>query len=585
MSGEASEQERLSDLPRAQVRTRPRGLHLSMVWLLPLVAALIGLWVVYTDWTDRGPLVTIYFSNAEGIEAKKTRVKYRDVAVGLVEEVHFSDDMSRVVTKVRLDKAFSGRITDATRFWVVRPRVEGLRISGLETLISGAYISMDLGAGGEPADVFEGLDEPSSVLSDTPGTFFKLRAEGLGSLSSGSPVYFRQIDVGEVVKYRLAPDSSHVEIDVFIRAPHDERVRVNTRFWNVSGVELDLSAAGLQVGLESLASLLAGGIAFATPQSLDAGAQAQPGASFPLYASRDASKEAPITISQPYVLHFPDTIRGLSVGAPVEFRGLRVGTVSDIGFEGNAEAGPVRTPVLISIEPERVPMADPGEGGEFELLDAETQRARVRALLERSVQAGLRARLQTGNLLTGQMFVELDFVAEAEPAAVDYSGEIPEMPTVPGVFDGITRNLSRILAKIDRLPLEQIGRDLQATMAGANALVNSAELKNSLSHVEQSLQKLDGLLAVLEQKSGPLMDTVEQTGQDIRGLITASEGAVTRAEAALASVEKTVSADGPLGRELLAALEELTAAARSIRIMAEYLERHPEALIKGKANY
>ncbi len=581
----AEDAQAFGDLPEAEVKNRSRGLHFSMVWLLPVVALVIGAWMVYTDYADKGPLITIRFANAEGVEAKKTRVKYRDVAVGLVEEVHFSRDMSQVVTKVRMDKAFSGRITEASRFWVVRPRVEGLRISGLETLISGAYISMDLGQGGKDSDEFEGLDEPSSVLSDTPGTFYHLRAKGLGSLSQGSPVYYRQIEVGEVVKYRLAKDSSHVVIDVFIRAPHDQQVRSNSRFWNVSGAALRLGTEGIDLNVESLASLMAGGVAFATPASLDAGATAPEGSSFRLYTSKDESKETSITVSQPFVLNFPDTIRGLSVGAPVEFRGLRVGTVTDIAFEGNAESGPVRTPVIIAIEPERVPMFNATEGGAFEQLDAETQRKRVRALMARSVKAGMRARLQTGNLLTGRMFVELDFVPEAAPAEIGTGGAIPELPTVAGVFDGITRSLGRILAKLDRLPLEEIGRHLEQTVAGADRLVNSEELTRTVANLEQATGKLDSVLAQLDHKAGPMVDSVEQTANDIRGLVAATGKAVELAESTLATVEKAVSQDGALGREVFTTLEELSAAARSIRVMAEYLERHPEALIKGKANY
>lgn len=582
---EAPQQDLPENLPQAEVKARSPGLHFSFVWLLPLVAALIGVWVVYTDYSGKGPLITIHFSNAEGIEEKKTRVKYRDVAVGLVEEVQFSNDMSHVVAKVRMEKVFAGRITDATRFWVVRPRVEGLQISGLETLISGAYISMDLGKDGEPADEFDGLDEPSSVFSDTPGTFYKLWAEDLNSLSAGSPIYFRQIAVGEVVKYRLAEDHSHVEIDIFIRAPHDGQVRSNTRFWSVSGVELDLSAEGLKVGVESLASLISGGVAFATPQSLEAGGPAAENRVFPLFSSKDSSAEAPITVSQPYVLHFPDTIRGLSEGAPVEFRGLRVGTVTDISFEGNAESGPVRTPVVIAIEPERVPMSDASEGGAFEELGEEQQRHRVRVLLERSVRAGMRARLQTGNLLTGQMFVELDFVPDAEPAEVVYGGELPELPTVAGVFDGITRSLSRVLTKLEKLPLEQIGRHVENTAAGIDKLVNSEDTQDAVVQLSEALSKLNTVLAVVADKTGPLIDTVESTGEDLGSLIVTTEKVMKRAESALYSIEKSVSPDGPVGGEVLTTLEQLSAAARSIRIMAEYLERHPEALIKGKADY
>lgn len=574
----------LDGLPPAEVKEY-HGLHVSVIWLLPLVAALIGGWLVYTSFADQGPLITINFNNAEGIEPKKTRVKYRDVDVGLVESVHFSKDLTQVVVNARLDKAFDNRLSESTRFWVVRPRIEGFRISGLATLISGAYITMDLGSGGDERRRFVGLEEPRTILSDTPGSFYTLQASGLGSLTQGAPVYYRQIAVGEVVGYRFSDDNSRVEVEIFIRGPHDAQVRARTHFWNVSGVELDISDKGLKVGIESLASLIAGGVAFQTPQSLDAGPRAQPGALFTLFSSKDESSQGPITVAQPYVLHFRDSVRGLSVGATVEFRGLRVGTVTDIAFEGNANKGPVRTPVTIAIEPERVPMADPDEGGAFERYSAEEKRRRVRVLMERIVKAGMRARLQTGSLLTGQLYVELDIVPDAKPAEVVYGEGPPELPTAPSTFSGITQSLTRILAKLDGLPLEEIGLHVEAATAGVSRLVNSEDLRQSVVQLNNSLRKLDRVLAIFENRTGPLMDTVTEAGQDMRGLISDTQYAVKRAESTLRLIETSISENGPMGREILRTLDELSASARSIRIMAEYLERHPEALIKGKADY
>jgi paraquat-inducible protein B len=574
----------LERLPEARVEPPGRHLQWSVIWLLPLLAVLIGAWMVYRDYAGRGPVITIRFRNAEGIEPNKTRVKYRDVDVGLVEEVQFSRDLTQVVVRARLEPAFRHRISDAARFWVVRPRIEGLRISGLETLISGAYISMDLGReAGRDQYEFDGLEEPRSILSDTPGSFFALRTSGLGSLAVGSPVYFRGIAVGEVVKYRLSRDQGAVEIDIFVREPHDRQVRENTRFWNVSGIDVRLGADGLQVNVQSLASLVQGGVAFETPQTLTAGRRADPATVFTLYQSLNESQEAPITVVQHYLLHFDDTVRGLSVGAPVEFRGLRVGTVTDIAFEGNARSGPVRTPVTIAIEPERVPLADPGEDGSFGQPSGTDQQARVRMLMVRAVKAGMRARLDTGNLLTGQLFVSLDFVPGAEPAEVRADGRYPELPTVPGTFTGITRSLTRLLGKLESLPLEQIGRHLAGTLAGSDRLMNSAALHTGVENLSQALRSLDRVLELARTRGEPLLLSVQGAAERFQVLVTDTRAAVRRAEAALGTIEHTVSEQGPVGRELVHALAELAAAARSVRIMAEYLERHPEALLQGKA--
>lgn len=575
---------RLDQLPQAEVVPHRSRLHLTAIWLLPLLAVLIGGWLVYQDYASRGPLIDVRFDNAAGIEAKKTRVKYRDVNVGLVEEVRFSGDLGQVVVSLRLDNAFENRVTEATRFWVVRPRIEGLRISGLETLISGAYITMDLGQGGSRKREFVGLEEPRSILSDTPGSFYTLISPELGALTPGAPVYYRDIVVGEIVNYRLERDPDQVAIEFFVQAPHDEHVRANTRFWNVSGFNVDLNAKGLKLGIQSLAALISGGIAF----GIEEGARSQPkaadGAEFVLYASREASREAPITIVQKYTLYFDDTVRGLSVGAPVEYRGLRVGTVTNIVVDNADGLGPLWTPVTIALEPERLPMSEK-DRDRAASMSTEEKLQRVHELIERSVDLGLRARLETGNLLTGQLLVSLDYVDEPDPAEIIYEGKYPQLPTVPSTFRGMTQSLSRILSKLERLPLEEIGRNLNETVAGANRLVNDEHLRSAVVKMDEALERLNQVLDVFAKRSGPVMQSVEAASRDVLGLIEATEKAVARAESALLTIEKSVSDDGPMGREIMTTLRELSEAARSIRIMADYLERHPEALIKGKPDY
>ncbi len=575
---------RLDDVLRAEVVPHRGRLHLSAIWLLPLVAALIGAWLVYQDYSQSGPLILVRFENASGIEVKKTRVKYRDVNVGMVEEVRFSQDLGQVVVSIRLDKAFDDRVTDATRFWVVRPRIEGLRISGLETLISGAHITMDLGQGGEKKWEFTGLEEPRSILSDTPGSFYRLISPKLGSLTIGAPVYYRGVVVGEVVKYHLEHESDQLSIEFFVRAPHDDQVWENTLFWNVSGVNINLSTKGLKLGIQSLAALVSGGVAFGVAKGVQERPKAPEGTEFKLYSSLDASREAPITIVQKYTLYFDDKVRGLSVGAPVEYRGLRVGTVTDIVVDGPEGLGPLWTPVTIAIEPERLPLREK-DRDRVGKLSNEAMRGRVRELMENAVELGLRARLETGNLLTGQLLVALDYADEPDPAEVIYEGKYPQLPTLPSTFRGMIQSLSRIFTKLDRLPLEEIGRNLNQMMAGANSLVNDEHLKDSLVHMDEALKRLNQVLALLSKRSGPMMLSVEEASRDVRGLIAATEKAVVRAESTLKTINDSVSENGPMGREIMGTLRELSAAARSIRVMADYLERHPEALIKGKPDY
>lgn len=571
----------LEQWPEAQV-SQPRW-RLPLIWLLPLVAVLIGIWLVYDSLSRQGPLVSLRFNNAEGIEARKTRIKYRDVDVGMVEDVRFSDDLDKVVVSVRLDRAFNGRIRESTRFWVVRPRIQGMRISGLETLISGAYIGMDLGKGGAPRTEFNSLEEPRGILSDTPGTFYRLTAPDLGSLSQGAPVYFRRIPVGEVVQYALAEDYSQVEIDIFIRSPHDRQVRRTSRFSNVSGVELDLSAKGLKVGVESLVSMMSGGIAFDSPPEAGAGEPAPPGTSFTLHRSRESGDEVVAGDGPRYLLYFEDTVRGLSPGAPVEFRGIRVGRVIEIRFEGDSGAGDMRIPVLIELETDRLPVGEQGVVTDDKARDPDQVRDEIQSLVTTLVRRGLRARLDPGNLLTGQLFVALDLLPQEPPAEIKLTGPYPELPTVPSTLRDMTRNLGRILTKLEQLPLDEIGVHLRDTLAGTDRLANDPAAGQSLAHLSGTLSQIQALMQTLNAKAGPLLDGVNRAGDDTRELLQASKQTVQQAQAALRTLDRALAAEGPLGNELVKTLEQLNAAARSLRLMADTLERHPESLLRGKS--
>ncbi|MCG6967351.1 MAG: MlaD family protein [Chromatiaceae bacterium] len=579
MENQHADSPAIEPVPSAEVVTARRGLPL--VWLVPLLALAVGAWLVYKTLTDVGPVVTLYFSEAEGIEPKKTRVKYRSVDVGLVIDVRFADDRNRVEVLVELEPGTETWLTENTRFWVVRPRLEITGVTGLGTLLTGTYIGMDPGEGGMRMSTFTALEEPPTLLSNAKGTLYQLRAPGLGSISIGSPVYFRQFDVGEVVQYRLAEDHSHAEIDIFIRAPHDQFVKRTSRFWNASGANLDVNAGGVEFEVQSLAALLAGGIAFETPNLLTSVEPAPPGHNFTLYESKQVSEERPITVAVPYLLYFNDTVRGLKVGAPVEFRGIRIGTVKDISIEGRMDTAQVRIPVLIEIEPDRV-ILDVRKLPLEPRAREERVGAAADVMIDRMIANGLRARLETANLLTGQLFVEFDIYPDEKPAEIVYEGPYAVLPTIPNSLSGIADSLSSILKKLEALPVEEIGQSLQRASAGADRLVNNTGIDEAAEKLAKSLEKMDLLLSILNEEAGPLLQNFTKVGSETRQLIKETRTSVERAEAAFASAEAVLTEQGPIGSELKQALEEVSAAARSLRIITEYLERHPEALLKGK---
>jgi paraquat-inducible protein B len=385
------------------------------------------------------------------------------------------------------------------------------------------------------------------VTADIEGTSYRLRAKKLGSISIGAPVYFRQFDVGEITDYKLADDHTHVDIGFFVRAPHDRYIHEGTRFWNVGGINLTLSATGVQLEMESVVSLLSGGIAFETlPKQADT-PLARTGTVFDLYDNRSAILETPITIAHTFVTRFSGSVRGLSVGAPVEFRGIRVGTVKSIEIGSDPKQAGITVPVvLIDLEPQRLTGfvdIDRIESSEREHAEFERQ------LLERIKQAirekGLRARLQTGNIVTGQLYVDLDFFPDADPPVLADGGEYPEIPTLPNPLEGILIGFNKIIDKLEAAKMDDTLENLNALMASTNQLVGAL-------------------------------------GQNAPALAGELETTLKEAQSTLASLREMASTEGEIGNELYNALAEITAAARSIRVMSEYLERHPEALLKGK---
>ena len=520
------------ELPQALVDESRR---VSLVWLIPVIALLAAAWLGYRAYSEQGPLISIAFQSAEGLEAGTTRVRYKDVDIGLVETIELSPDLSRVTVHARLASHVSGFLNDKTRFWVVRPRLSGGEVTGLSTLLGGTYIGADLTREGSPQRVFDGLEAPPVVAASEQGKSFTLRAETLGSLTVGSPVRYRGIDVGQVTAYELR-EPSGVDVQVFIQAPHDSKVSADTRFWNISGFQLSLGADGIRIDTESLAALLLGGLAFGTPHTEgQSAAPADEGSVFAIYRDAEAAREPPVGPRQEWHLEFAGSLRGLAPGAPVELRGIRIGEVIDVRLVLSPETQDTSIPVLIAIEPERLGIH--GSAGDDVL---------GRAFWEGLVDSGLRAQLKTGNLVTGAMYVDLDFYPDDPKRTIAWGDGRPQMPTVPTPLD----ELRGLLSRLARLPLDRMGEDLSSTLV---------EMRETLVATNALLQRLD------RETASELTKTLQQT------------------RAMLANAEKVLAPNSPLQSEAHHALRELAAAARSFRIMADYLERHPEALIRGKA--
>ncbi len=533
-----------SSLPTARVDT-PRRFRIPLVWVIPLVAALIGVFLALHTWYQQGPDITIRFKTGEGLEAGKTRIKYKDVDVGQIDSVTLAEDGSYVIAGARLARSADHLLVDDTRFWMVSARVSGSAVSGLGTLLSGTYVGLDAGKSAEARREFTALDDAPVVSFDVPGRYFTLHAETLGSIGIGTPVYFRRMQAGQVTGYRLGEHGKRIEVRVFIKAPYDRFVTDDTRFWNAGGVDVKLGADGVQVNTESLTSILAGGLAFLTPaDSPDEPAAAE--RAFRLFATREEAIRRQVDERQHYVLRFTESVRGLSVGAPVDFRGITIGEVIAIQPQLSPASAEISMQVEVSLQPGR--LRTPGSKSHLP-AGATSEDAAFRAFVDQLVAKGLRAQLRNGNLVTGQLYVALDFFPGAGAARPDWTASPPRLPTQRGSLDELQTTLMRIVGKLDKLPIEQIGTDTRKLLAS---------LQRSVDETEALLKRIDNL-----------------TDGEVRSTIV-------EARSAIADTRKLIASDAPLQQDLRASLQELGRAAQALRHLADTLDRHPEALLRGK---
>lgn len=529
-------------------KVRQRDWIPSLIWLIPVLAAIIGISLAVKTWVQRGPEITIAFSSAEGLEAGKTRVKYKDVEIGTVQSIMLSEDRSQVLVTALLKKEAKGFAAADTRFWVVRPRVAASGISGLGTLLSGAYIGADPGIAAETTDKFAGLEAPPIITRDDSGKQYVLRATDLGSLDIGSPVYYRRIKVGQVTAFDLHDDGESITIRIFINDPYDKFVGINTRFWHASGFDMQINANGFTLNTQSLATVVLGGLSFQSPEN--PGPLANENTAFVLAESKVEALKEEDGQAEIILLDFKQSVRGLTPGAEVSFRGLILGHVKSVGVEYDLERQEFSMPVLVEIYPARL-------GRKF-IEARKRSKYTTQQRLQFMIDRGLRAQLRTGNFLTGQVYVALDFFPKAVPvkkgasantANMDTSRGLMQLPIIPSSTDEFQTQVSEIAFKLSKVPFDQIGNELHQSLKVLRQTLNSA---------------------------GQL---TEKLNNDVAPEITM---AMKDVQKTLSAAERTLSEDAPLQQDLRQTLQELTRAAASLRILTDYLERHPESVIRGK---
>lgn len=530
--------------PSAPAPVRPqvkaRKARISLVWLVPIVAGVIGLSMVIHDFLNVGPKVVVSFQTAEGLEAKKTQVKYKNVVIGTVSDITLSDDRTHVLATIELNQSAAPFTRADSQYWVVRPRIGAHGISGVDTLLSGAFIGADAGSSEKTEKNFTGLENPPPVTFGEKGKRFILHTDDLGSLDIGSPIYFRRIQVGQVVAYELAKDGKGVDVEIFINSPNDKYVLDDSRFWNASGVDVSVGAAGLKVSTQSLTSIISGGIAFREPKYSPDAKPAQGNAEFKLFEDQ-ATALAPPDGEPKYIrMRFNQSLRGLVVNAPVDFLGVNIGRVVSVDLDYDPASGSFPGVVGAVIYPQRLGVANDKLREQAGGGDEEEQTSRI---LGRFVERGLRAQVRTGNLLTGQLYVAMDFDPKAPKIAYNAKARPLEIPTVGGSFDKLQEQLQAFVDKLGKIPIDELATNLNGSLV--------------------ELQK-----------------TMKQVNTDI---LPQMRGTLQQAQKTIGTANSAFSEDSPARQQLGQAMEEVQRTARSVRVLTDFLSRHPESLIRGRA--
>ncbi|WP_437888426.1 intermembrane transport protein PqiB [Phytobacter sp. V91] len=508
----------------------------ALIWLVPIIALIVAMSMVLQARLSVGPEVIIAFRSAAGLEAGKTTVKYKDVAVGLVKEITISPDNTQVLVRVTLAKSAQNLARADTRFWVVRPRVGVSGVSGIDTLLSGAYIGVDRGRLAGHKYRFTGLETPPAIENDMAGSQFMLETDDLGSLDINSPVYYRRIPVGRVTSYQLRKDGRGIDIQVFVAAPYDRLVTADSRFWNVSGMDLSVGSEGFQLKTQTVAAILAGGIAFSAPDNPTQGVFYKR-TSYRLAADQESAMAPADGPPVRFQLRFEHGLHGLNIGAPVEFSSVKIGRVVSVDLDYNS--GGYRFPTLVGIDvyPSRM-------GNVLEKLPKPTGDTDLNtAIFTRDmIEHGLRAQATPSSLLTGQLYISLDFIPDAPKVTFDATKRPVELPTMNGGLNILQDQLTGIARKINKMPLEAIGKNMNATLG-----------------------ELNKTLWMLNTQSLPvanrLMQQTQQTTQDAQALL---------------------AEDSPLMINLIQSLQEATRTLRAVRSLTTQLDRHPESLLRGR---
>jgi paraquat-inducible protein B len=540
-----------------------RSRRVSIIWIVPAVAIAIGAWLAFDTLSREGPTIRVTFDAAEGLQPGQSQLKYKDIVFGTVKSLQLTPDKWHVVVTIDTTREAAPLLTENTEFWVVKPRLFAGSISGLDTILSGSYVGLVPGKPGAPKHEFTGQEDPPILEAHIPGHVFELKSPRIGSISVGSPLFFRDISVGEVLGWDLADMADSVTIRAFVRAPYDAYVHDETRFWNASGISLSLGGTGIHVQMESLRALLFGGIAFDTPAK-DAHTPVTEGSHvFPLFADRDAARSASYTRMIKGLSYFDGSVQGLAPGSEVTMHGLKIGQVTEVRLTANAVKGKILAKVRYEVQPERIS----GLGQRVFKTDSEA----VAAMLG----LGLRANLESASLIFGQQMVVMSLVKDAPVVTVAMEDDDFVIPsTESSGFAQLASAATDVLNKINTIPFSQIGANLNGVLGSVNKATEGPELKEAVDNLNAILG------SVHRATDGPQLKAAVD---NLATALAAAQKTLNNANKFIVSADDGYGNDTKFHRDLDRLLVQTDEAVRSIHALADLLSRHPEALIKGRS--
>ncbi len=575
-----------TDAPQAAQPKVKKNRSVSVVWVIPILGILLGVWLLFQHFENKGPLVTINFNDAEGLVAGKTEIRCNSVLIGKVESIELASDL-RAVIKVRIDKDFTHFVREDSRFWVARPRISGSSVTGLETLISGSYIALDPGQEkGARKRSFEGLEEPPITPSSVPGLRLTLTATKVGSIHVGSRIFLEGTAIGKIERCHFNTESCATELGVFIEERYTSLISQQTKFWRDGGFQLNITTEGFKVDLPSFDSLISGRISISSPKEILDPLPVESGSTFVLFANEKQASGSTFDFADEFVLLVDQSVRGLSQSAPVEFRGLRIGRVKEISYGLLPDVVTDKIPILIQLDKMLLAKHFP--------LGLKSEAA---GYLELAAKGGLRASLKSSSLITGQLIIDLDYYPDLPLEPILEVAGYKVLPTVTTGLARIEDSLAAALDKVNELPVESLFTELQiaskegtATLSKIREVLDDKDgvLSATTETMKQAKFSLEALQVILKDDNvrkipegiiesiatlKKLLDNkdLNQIAGDLRLTLGDVRGAV-----------KPIAPGGNMHGDLLRTMEEMRSAIRAIEKTVKVIGDKPNSIIFGK---